>query len=122
MNYDQAREILGPDNEHTGRWHYTRQNDGETWPIGYCGKARGCDGHDTPEEACAHYKQYLLDRLTFKTRVREWPKDKCCFKDCDREATVLADISPYRFYQTCQVHGTREAVATLFEVGESMHS
>src|SRR3954467_10556795 len=36
MNYYGPREILDKDGNSTGKWHYTCENDGRVWPVGYC--------------------------------------------------------------------------------------
>jgi len=60
MNYYKARQ-----HKDTKKWKYTMVNDGKIYEVGYCA-TEGCKGHDTPEEACEHYKQYLIDkRLNF---------------------------------------------------------
>ena len=58
-DYYQPLEIADESGAPTGRYHYTVTNNGETAAIGYC--AEDCPGHETKEEACEHYRQYLLD-------------------------------------------------------------
>lgn len=56
MNYYQALE-LQKDGEQTGKFHYTRINDGRAMPIGYCAIGQ-CD-HNSKIEASDCYRNYL---------------------------------------------------------------
>jgi hypothetical protein len=57
MWYFAAREIT-KDGKPVGLYHFTSMHDGLVTAEGYC--AMGCDGHTTAEEACEHYRQYML--------------------------------------------------------------
>jgi len=155
MNYLGPREILDPVTDlPTGKYRYTRRNNGRVWAIGHCsptvacpacnGRAlwnteepwcprcehKGfievacpCPGHDTPEGACAHYKEYLLDHAKFQGPKQErWPKHKCAVAGCESEATHLATVDSYRMYELCAAHANREALVGLVHVGESIES
>lgn len=151
MNYYAARE-LKKDGIHSGLWHYTCMNDGNVWAVGYCSpwescpnckdaypaesgcelcKGNGlvkstnpCYGHATANEACQHYKSYLLDRLRIDgPKVEEWPKDKCAVDDCASEAKYFSTIpGDYHHYELCEMHANKETVSGLFNVGESWSS
>ncbi|MCC6360628.1 MAG: hypothetical protein IT450_17960 [Phycisphaerales bacterium] len=120
MNYDAARQIKSGPN--SGKWHYTRMNDGAVWPIGPC--AEGCSGHATAEEACEHYRQSLFAKMRISgPKAEKWPKNKCAVEWCESEATHLIDITAYRFYEVCESHASRETAEALFpRIGESWHS
>ncbi len=121
MNYDGPRQIER-DGKPTGIWHYTRMRDKAVWPIGYC--RENCDGHPSADEACAHYKKYLMDQAEFRgPKTEEWPKHKCAVKDCNNEAKHQI-IIPGRMhdFETCEGHCNKEALETLLVVGESWHS
>ena len=61
--------------------------------TGLVPKVNPCPGHATPEAACEHQKQYVLDRVTFSgPKLREWPKHKCAVPTCNEEATMLAIV------------------------------
>lgn len=120
MNYDKAREIKSGAN--AGKWHYTRMNDGVIWPIGFC--SEGCSGHDTPEEACEHYRRYLLSNLRIQgPKTERWPKEKCAVEGCETEATHLLSVDCWKYWEVCEAHATKETAETLVpKVGESWHS
>lgn len=42
MNYFAAREIKDKEGKPTGRWHYTRMNDGVVTAVGYCSAWQTC--------------------------------------------------------------------------------
>ena len=122
MNYYQARELL-KDGKGTGLWHYTCMNDSAVWPVGNC--ANGCPGHATPEEACEHQRQYLMDKAVYRGPKQEpWPKHKCALETCNSEATHLIDIpGTMRHWDVCAEHANRDALASLMpSVGESISS
>lgn len=82
-----------------------------------------CPGHDTPEEACEHYKEYLLDKAEYRQKLSEWPKDKCMRPDCNSEATHVVHIPGETYnYIFCEQHCNRENVSALLNVGWSMSS
>jgi hypothetical protein len=87
-------------------------------------EADRCPGHDTPEGAYEHQRQYLLGSLEVRgPKTERWPKHKCAVPDCENEATMLADLKDgWHYYEVCPGHATREAVAELFHVGESWSS
>lgn len=141
MNYSCARLRLD------GRWDYTRNG----LPYGYCCEYKPIpedakwisaeqakrhneemaklahkfhtDGHTTKEEACECYKQYLLD-----TKLRLMPTEpenahqqfKC--KACGKWTACHASVGPYRQFDLCPEHQTREEVEKLLTVGESWES
>lgn len=114
MRYYAARQRLSD-----GKWHYTVMNDGQVVATGYC--ARTCEGHDTPEEACAHQKAYEIDQLLIigGAKTEKWPKVRCSYPKCDREGIhhavipgVLSDM------MLCADHANRESVSEFYSVGE----
>lgn len=123
MNYFDAREILGPDGEPSGRWRYTCRNDDKVWAVGYC--AEGCPGHPTPEEAREHYRQFVLDgmRVRGPKPADSWPKDKCAVEGCPAEATHLLDAPGHRCHEVCESHANRAAMELLVpSIGWGMSS
>lgn len=128
MNYYDAR-IRKTD----GRWDYTCRNDGKVWPVGYCmpwdriakadvnfpglgplddtHKDKHHDGgHETPDEARACYRQYLLDhhvRLDRNSGMAHYPCRVC---------QVLTNGSAsvkYHTWPLCDAHRTQEQVEKL---------
>lgn len=121
MNYYAARQVeVGPN---AGRWHYTCRNDDRIWPVGLC--QDGCHGHASPEEAQEHYRRYLLGLMKKRgPKEQEWPKEKCCLKECNSEAKYLIDCPGHMgmHFEVCEAHNFVDAIAHLVKVGESMSS
>ena len=123
MNYYGAREIT-KDGKPTGLYHYTVRNDNVIRPVGPC--ADDCRGHETKEEACEHYRQWLIEGIEFTPRESEWPKDKCEVEGCDEEA-IMVGVShnePGQFNQRrfCAKHATRQEMAKFTFAGERISS
>lgn len=60
MNYYRPRELKTPEGKPSGKWHYTKMNDGRIWPIGYCHELN-CN-HASAVEASNCYRKYIVDR------------------------------------------------------------
>lgn len=109
MNYYQAREIKTPDGNPAGLWHFTCQNDSRIWPVGYC--AVGCPGHDTPEGAQEHYRQYLLDTARYDgVMAQQMRPCQVCGEWTQGFATTEAGTS---MYVLCDTHRNRDALDVL---------
>jgi hypothetical protein len=116
MNYYDARELT-KDGKPSGLFHYTRTNDGETVPVGYCADA--CPGHKTKEEAYAHYKKYLLERrTTLHLLLGYWMS---CVA-CGRPTGYAAQVGAIEVYPLCEKCMNLSTLETLVEVGEEVSS
>ena len=81
------------------------------------------DGHATEEEACECFKQYLLDtHLRLRTEEPDNASQQGKCEVCRKWTACHAQVGAYRMFQLCPEHQTREAVASLFKVGESWES
>lgn len=134
MNYYQARQRISDK-----RWDFTCMNDRRVWPVGYCAdwteytdadyeRLPGLErevketllphrdkfhghGHETAEEACRCYRQFLLD-----TRVRldlthpEYQR-KCA--KCGAWTNAAAEVD-HEIFDLCDEHRTREVLEELF--------
>ncbi len=109
MNYYDAREMVKADGTPSGKFHYTVMNDNRTHAVGYC--AQGCKGHDTPDEACEHYKQYVLDT---RTRYGGMYTDKRLRCEICGEWTQRFAEANMRIFTLCDTHCTRENVSNLY--------
>ncbi len=140
MNYYGPRQ-----RESDKRWDYTCRNDGHIWPVGYCRKYEEwwvrfeeqfghrpnqdeidrcianqhkyhSEGHATDDEACACYREYLLDhhlRLGLECSDAQY---KC--KVCGAWTSLYAEVD-MRHWTLCEQHNNREEVEKLFgKVGE----
>jgi len=121
VNYDKARQIdPQADRPDAGKWRYTTSNRRVgTYAIGYC--ADGCPGHDTPEEAEAHQREYELDRcLRLDGRYVD-AQHKCVV--CNEWTQGFAHFVPMgAHYDLCDEHRTREQVEKLYSgPGERWH-
>jgi len=119
MNYYHASELRDADGQPSGKWHFTcqnkRVNGGEPYPVGYC--RGGCPGHDTPEEAAEHYKQYQLDTMLRLDGFTKNQQHKC--RVCGAWTQHFAEVDMHIF-NLCDDHRTREHVAGLFEASTEM--
>lgn len=133
MNYYKAKQRLKDK-----RWDYTRNN----YPAGYCCEYREIDptvipiseseqkryqatahkhhtdGHETEEEACECYQEYLLDH---SLRFGKMSDQQLKCKVCDEWTQEFADIDCHMIV-LCPKHQGRETVKQLFKVGESWSS
>lgn len=135
MYHKKARQLKN------GLWHYTCASNHDIYPIGYCslfktcskceGKSDGCGGdckygvvknespcpgHKTGEEACEHYREYLLD----KAHTLTCEHSMLC-KICGAETKVLMACDE-SYYALCIEHCNREGLNALLEVYESWGS
>lgn len=139
MNYYAARELMGPNGEHTGLFHFTCENDGVTWPVGYCSSVRTCPsckghawmyregfcaacqnkgtirvdpcpGHPTKEEAEEHYRQYQLDGARYDGFSSN-QQFKC--RVCGAWTQRYAQVCQSYLYHLCDDHCTRETLEQI---------
>ena len=110
MNYFAPRQLKN------GLWHYTCQNDGIVWPVGYCAS---CQGHITEDEARKHYREYLLEeRLHFAN----WDNLKARCKECGEFTSGYVSVDGWYRFEVCEKHQTKEIVEKHLIVGDSMSS
>lgn len=141
MNYYAARQ-----REKDKRWDYTVMNDHVVHPVGYCRPYRDLEGdpivgltvtpeylikvrafankhhsegHATPEEAQACYREYLLDQHLELHRKHLDAQFKCLV--CGTYTEEYAEID-HVTYVLCGVHNNRAEVEKLFTVTESISS
>lgn len=122
MSYYTARELLGANGEHTGRWHYTvAWGDGDgtrVAAVGHC--AHDCPGHDTPKAAYAHYRQYLLDERTrYVAGENATEQHRCEAPDCGAWTTGAAFVGSYEVHYLCDAHRDQAHLAPLVVVGDA---
>lgn len=114
MNYYRARQ-----HQKTGKWKYTLENGGRIYEIGYCAR-EDCPGHDTEEEACRHYEQYMLDNhLHFYN-----PENPHTFRKCQECGEITAGFAEVgiTIIDLCPDHQTKAVVAKHYIEGKSMSS
>lgn len=141
MNYLQPRQRVS-----NKRWDYTNMNDGVIYPIGYCREFKELDGylmpvseeqkeehrkfknkyhsngHDTYEDACKCYKEYLLDHF-IRIRENKDAQHKC--KVCNEWTTQAVEVNGFGggfFEYLCSKHSSREEIEKIFNVGECISS
>jgi len=86
--------------------------------TGFILKEDACQGHDTEEDACEHYKQYLLDNIRYTKSSSSMHKCRIC----GEWTTGIADVSMSQYYTICEEHQNRESMATIVSVGVSWES
>lgn len=83
-----------------------------------------CQGHDSPEGAREHYRQYLLDTAAYDGVWADvWRV--CLGPDCGELTNKYASLGPGRFitFDLCNRHRNREVLDSLFvTVGDAIHS
>ncbi|MER6350653.1 hypothetical protein ABT186_02055 [Streptomyces sp. NPDC001634] len=75
-------------------------------------------GHDTADEAYAHMRAVLLDKLRLDTQYMDWAGCRAPVGDgrCDTPTKQGADIRPMYFREPlCDEHRTRETVETMWQ-------
>lgn len=122
MNYYEARQRISD-----GKWHWTVQNDRlGVMPTGGCGlfephdtceglgcdqcsfgtvlKTEPCPGHESPEGARRHQRDYELARARFDRRVEPWGHCAVCAK----RGPILVETDGCGLFFLCDDHATRE--------------
>jgi hypothetical protein len=139
------------DSPFAGKYHYVSMGRSGGYPIGHCspyltcpeclgsmapdceecgGKGfikleAPCSGHDTPEQAEEHYRQWLLDKLRFDGRCTPNQQFRCEFPGCETWTQRIIDVEGegYTHWLLCDEHANRESVdAILPKVGEAWES
>jgi hypothetical protein len=97
-----------------GRWIYTCQNGDSVWPIGYCAEQN--HHHATRDDACACYKDFILDHLDWREIlvVKQYAKRRAC-RGCYTETDELAQIDHHPI-PLCSKCRTREVVARVLHI------
>lgn len=125
------------------RWDYTVQWGDRITPIGYCRPFKDPDemgvpmnpdtaatirqfkdkhhshGHETAEEACNCYKEYLLDQ---RLRHGELDNQMVRCQVCGEWTQHVIYLDGYVSYKVCEKHATREELEKLVSVWESWES
>lgn len=110
MNYYDARQ-----HSITERWTYTCRNGRDIYPVGHCAEDAG---HDTPEEACACYRTYLIETARMGVKFLQTTECKVC-----REATDEAAMVNGAPFFLCEDHMDEESLAKVYPaVGSSISS
>ena len=77
------------------------------------------NGHASYDEACACYKEYLLDH-TMDARVLPSQQHKCLV--CGEWTQQIVEVGGCHLFNLCEAHSSREEVSKLFNVSESFGS
>lgn len=119
MNYYGPRQLADADGRPSGLWHYTVRNGDAVWAIGYC--ADGCPGHDTPEVAMEHQRQYEVDHAVLDGTV--YTSYHAC-QVCGRLTNRTAMWGPGNMDMAwlCDDHRTRDHLRALVSVGHAIAS
>ena len=79
--------------------------------AGYC--ASGCPGHNSSEDALAHYLQFQLDREADLWLDRRSPPREC--EICGARTTLRARLGrDTKLFVLCQQHQSTTSLQTLF--------
>lgn len=79
------------------------------------------EGHDTPEEACECYKEYLLDKHMNLGHKMMGTKKTCENEGCEEMTDNMAIVGG-RSFILCDKHRNRETIEKMFEVGNAISS
>lgn len=133
MRYYAASQVKS-----SGLWHYTCRRKDDVYPVGYCSiyetcpdckgmgyggtcqnenckygvvpKVNPCPGHATPEEACEHYREYVLDKARYTHS--EDTQQKC--EICSEWTTGHALIDGYHMHILCDKHANKESLEKVY--------
>lgn len=119
MNHYKAREIAR-DGAGTGRWHYTYENHGRIWPYGYC--EGGCPGHDTPEEAEEHFRQFLVEKAVFYPELWKTTQRACAVCQAWTQGGAMYGIGHTHCVALCDQHRSREYLDPLVKTPKEIIS
>lgn len=149
MVHDLPLEIRDKDGNGTGKWRYCSASKTGSFAIGHCSQIESCTcspntifgitdceicqgkgfvshpnpcpGHDTPEDACNHYREYLIDNARYDYNMGDMQK-KC--EICGTWTQHMAAVPMASIYHTlCDEHRNREYLDKVMSpVGESWHS
>lgn len=131
MNYYKSRQ-----RDSDGKWDFTKMNDGVTYGVGYCCEFQEftpdmhvseaeqekhqsmshkyhTDGHETEEEACECYRQYVLDHRLSLGRTMSSQKQKC--RICGEWTQHFAEVYLADIFVLCSEHNNRESVEGLYK-------
>lgn len=114
MNHYNAREIK-KDGVGTGKWHFTQMRDKKIWPVGPC--AEDCSGHDTPEEAAEHYRQYLISEAEYTIKFGNPVKCRVCGEPTKKGMQVGQST-----YSLCRRHRNPHVLETVVSSPEGLIS
>jgi hypothetical protein len=99
------------DGKDAGRWYAVTIERGATRRTGYC--AVDCAGHDTGEDALAHYLQYQLDREADLWLERRSSPREC--EICGEPTTLRARLGrDTKLFVLCTQHQSTQSLQTLF--------
>lgn len=102
MNYYEARQR----SDGSG-WHYTCENDGQIWPVGYC---RDHEPHPTAQEAKDCFRQYLLDDIS-DTTYGDWTGCEVCDEPTKKGLSTRGPLG--QGFPLCDRHRTPAQVEKL---------
>ena len=134
MNYYEPRPL-----QDGSGWHYTRTNDGLTFPVGYCSPYRTCPDcagqsfhngscatcrstgrvpvedyahvHSSADEAVDCFTRFLLDGIRWTDLE---PGSVCRWKGCDEPTTRAFTVPIFgQITPVCRKHSTSVCVAEL---------
>ena len=86
---------------------------------GVISAAHPCQGHDTPEEACEHYRQYLLFE---RTRFGEMTDEQRRCQVCRAWTQGIAEVGGLFSIVVCDDHRNLDSVAAFVTVTELWES
>lgn len=126
MNYEQARQVdPKSDRPDAGKWRWTVHNRRiGTYATGNCS---GCDGHDTPEDAAEHQREYLIGNAEFVIvpDSEAYQLNRCEVEGCETFTASYMRIKGdgYRHDVVCPAHHTDKTKRVLIGVpGAAMYS
>ena len=81
-------------------------------------RADPCPGHDTPEGAREHYRQYLLDQVRYDQKLLD-ERRKCAVCGAWSEYTAFIPSEINHVWVLCDEHRNREQVDKLLKAPEA---
>lgn len=96
-----------------GRWVYMVITAQGPRSIGYC--AHGCPGHNSPEEAVAHFQEYQIDHAQFVHVEDAFIQHRCEYPVCPEFTASYAQTEDGRSHMLCSNHLDREGLTEVID-------
>lgn len=103
-------QIMNKDNSGSGKWIFVGWIGDTNWRTGFC--AQKCPGHDSPEEAEQHQKEWIsLFETTYW--VQNYRKQPCVVCDKPTDQCIRLDWVLGQYRSVCDEHMSPKIAESL---------